>query len=144
MEELEKHYKVIDFLLILLFFIFNKNIYYYFYYFLFSTISTLVKCVKCDGKVQFQLAKREGLGFNIKVSCDSCKQNKYVPSRARINSGIYEVNFRFVFVMRILGLELAGCEKFCGLMDLSSSFLAKSTYNDYIKKMCSIVKEIAN
>ncbi|XP_025261971.1 uncharacterized protein LOC105256709 [Camponotus floridanus] len=46
--------------------------------------------------------------------------------------------------MRILGLGLAGCEKFCGLMDLSSSFLSRPTYNDYMKKMCSTVREVAN
>jgi len=88
-EDLEKYYRIIDFLLV------------------FSTIATLVKCVKCDGKVNFHSTKKEGLGFNIKVSCESCKQITNVPSSARINSGIYEVNYRFVFVMRILGLGLA-------------------------------------
>ncbi|XP_068987314.1 uncharacterized protein [Bombus flavifrons] len=125
-EDLEKHYRIIDFLLV------------------FSTIATLVKCVKCDGKVNFHSTKKEGLGFNIKVSCESCKQITNVPSSARINSGIFEVNYRFVFVMRILGLGLDGCEKFCGLMDLSSRFLSTPTYNDYMKKMCSTVKETAN
>lgn len=125
-EDLHKHYRIIDFLLV------------------FSTIATLVKCIKCDGKVNFHSTKKEGLGFNIKVSCESCKLNTNVPSSARINSGVYEVNYQFAFVMRMLGLGLAGCEKFCGLMDLSSSFLSSSTYNDYMKKMCSTVNEIAN
>ena len=122
-EDLKKYYRIMDFLIV------------------FSTIATLVKCVKCDGKVNFHSTKKEGLGFNIKVSCESCKQITNVLSSARINSGVYEVNYRFVFVMRILGLGLAGCEKFCGLMDLSSSFLSRPTYNDY---MCSTVREVAN
>lgn len=125
-EDLEKHYRIIDFLLV------------------FSTIATLVKCVKCDGKVNFHSTKKEGLGFNIKVSCESCKQSSNVPSSPRINSGIYEVNYRFVFAMRVLGLGLAGCEKFCGLMDLSSSFLSRPTYSNYVNKMCSSVREVAN
>lgn len=61
-EDLEKYYSIIDFLLV------------------FSTIATLVKCVKCDGKVNFHSTKKEGLGFNIKVSCESCKQITNVPS----------------------------------------------------------------
>ncbi|CAG9782211.1 unnamed protein product [Diatraea saccharalis] len=123
-EDLERHYRVIDFLLV------------------FATIATLVKCVKCDGKVNFHSTKKEGLGFHIKVSYESYKQITNVPSSARINSGIYEVNYRFVFV--ILGLGLVGCDKFCGLMDLSSSFLSRPTYNNYVKKMCSTIREVAN
>ncbi|CAB3259547.1 unnamed protein product [Arctia plantaginis] len=48
--------------------------------------------------------------------------------------------------MRILGLGLVGCEKFYGLMDLSSSFLARPTYNNYVNKMCSTtsIREVAN
>ena len=105
-EDLEKYYRIIDFLLVC------------------STISTLVKYVKCDGKVNIHSTKKEGLGFNIKVSCECCKQIANVPSRVRINFGIFEVNYRFVFVMRVLGLGLVGCEKFRGLMDLSSRFLS--------------------
>lgn len=44
--------------------------------------------------------------------------------------------------MRILGLGLNGCNKFCGLMDLSSHFVYKVAYDSYIKKMSSI-KNIA-
>ena len=126
-EDLEKYYRIIDFLLV------------------FSTIATLVKCIKYDGKVNFHSTiKKEGLGFNIKVSCGNCKQITNISSRAKINSGVYEVNYRFLFVMRILGHGLPGCEKFCGLMDLFSSFLSRPKYNDYIKKMCSTVREVAN
>ncbi|XP_033347671.1 uncharacterized protein LOC117232427 [Bombus vosnesenskii] len=88
----------------------------------FSTIATLVKRVKCDGKVNFHSTKKEGLGFNIKVSCECRKQITNVPSSVKINSGTFDVNYRFVFAMRILDLGLVGCEKFCGLMDLSSKF----------------------
>lgn len=125
-EDLQKHYRIIDFILV------------------FSTISTLVKCVKCDGKVSFQSCKKEGLGFNIKVKCENCEQPCYVPSSERINSGVYDVNFRFAFVMRVLGLGLAGCNKFCGLMDLTSNFLSKPSYNLYMHKMCENIKNVAS
>ncbi|XP_074101315.1 uncharacterized protein LOC141528920 [Cotesia typhae] len=48
---------------------------------------------------------------------------------------MYELNRRFIFVVRVLGLGLAGCKKFCGLMDLSSSFSNQSTYDFYINKI---------
>ena len=96
-EDYNKHFKIVDFLLV------------------FSTIATLVKCKTCDGAVSFQTCKKEGLGFKIKVSCEKCKEPKYVPSSERINGNAYEVNYRFAFVMRVLGLGLAGCTKFCGL-----------------------------
>ncbi|GAB1866395.1 Mutator-like transposase domain-containing protein [Camponotus japonicus] len=44
--------------------------------------------------------------------------------------------------MRILGLGLAGCNKFCGLMDISCSFLNQSTYNFYISKIHTCVKTV--
>ena len=122
-EDLEKHYRIIDFILV------------------FSTITSLVKCAECDGKVSFQSCKKEGLGFNIKISCEKCKQPHYVPSSKRIDSGVLEVNYRFAFAMRLLGLGLAGCNKLCGLMDLSSSFITKSCYNIYMAKMCSSIKK---
>ena len=122
----EKHYRIVDFV------------------FVFSIISTLVKCVKCDGKISFHSSKKEGLGFNIKVTCEKCKEARFVPSAERIQSGVYEINYRFTFVMRILGLGLAGCEKFCALMDLSSTFLSKPTYSLYIKNMCSSIADVAS
>ena len=45
--------------------------------------------------------------------------------------------------MRILGLGLAGCKKFCGLMDISCYFLNKSTYNSYVQKIHKCVEMVA-
>lgn len=125
-EDFGKHYRIVDFLLV------------------FSTISTFVKCVKCDGTISFQSCKKEGLGFNIKITCEKCKQPRFIPSSERIQSGVYEINYRFCFVMRMLGLGLAGCVKFCGLMDLASSFLSKPTYSSYIKNMCSVIADVSS
>lgn len=125
-EDLEKHYRIVDFILV------------------FSTISNLVKCVKCDGKVSFTSCKKEGLGFSVKVTCENCKKPRYVQSSKRINAGVYDVNFRFAFVMRLLGLGSAGCDKFCGLMDLARNFLSKPTYSVYIQKICESIKNTAS
>ena len=72
-----------------------------------------MKRVKCDGKIAFESSKKEDLGFKIKVSCDKCKDPRYVPSSEKIKGGnTYEVNHRFAFVMRVLGLGLAECKFF--------------------------------
>lgn len=122
-EEFEKNYRIVDFVLV------------------FSAISTLVKCATCGGKILFESCKIEGLGFAIKVGCDNCEP-RYVPSSEKIDNSVYEINFRFVFVMRILGLGLAGCNKFCGLMDLSRNFLSKPAYSSYVNKMASKIRNV--
>jgi len=117
----------------------------------FSTLSTFVKCSNiicengkekvCNGKVEFKQCAKFGLGFKIAVECENCLP-RYIQSCHKIGRS-YEINRRFIFVMRILGLGLAGCKKCCGLMDLSSSFLNQSTYDFYINKMYESIKEVA-
>lgn len=128
-QDLEKHYRIIDFLLV------------------FSTLATLVKCVDCDEKMSFRTCKTEGLAFKIKTSCEKCKEPRYLLSSERVKEGsrqsYYEVNHRFAFVMRVLGLGLAGCDRFCGLMDLAESFLSKPSYNTHIQKIHTAVKHVA-
>lgn len=67
---------------------------------LFTAISALVKCKKCDGNVLFQIASTRGLGFKIVVACNNCG-NEYIPSCSFIGHS-YEINRRFIFVMRIV------------------------------------------
>lgn len=92
----------------------------------FSTIATFVKCKTCNSDIKFQTANMRGLGFKIAVICDNCAL-RLVPPCSFIGHS-YEINRRFVFTMRILGLELKGCEKFCGLMDMPN-FLSQPTYD---------------
>lgn len=125
-EDLQKHYRIVDFLLV------------------FSTIAIFVKCAECGEKISFQSCSKEGLGFKIKVTCKKCRQPRYVQSSERIESGVYEINARFAFAMRVLGLGLAGCDKFCGLMDLASSFVAKSSFDSYVKKISESVQIVAS
>ena len=124
-EDAEKHYRIVDFLLV------------------FTTISTLVKCATCGEKVHFKSCDKQGLGFKIEVKCEKCKRPTFVPSCDKIG-GKYEINFRFIFVMRLLGLGSAGCDKFCGLMDLASSFLSQHVYETYIESIITNVQKVAN
>ncbi|XP_044584091.1 uncharacterized protein LOC123264723 [Cotesia glomerata] len=45
--------------------------------------------------------------------------------------------------MRTLGLGLASCNKFCGLMDIASSFLSKQSYLDLMKSICCSIETTA-
>lgn len=107
----------------------------------FYKISQLVKCKQCDSEVRFEVDREEGLGFKIKVSCKHCKSH-HVPSSEKIRQ-ICSINIRFTFIMRVLGLGLAGCNKFCGLMDVSDQFVSKNTYSKYMKKVEVVTKGVA-
>jgi len=81
----------------------------------FSTISNFIKCKQCNGNINFQTADTRGLGFKIALLCDNCEP-QYVPSSIFVSHS-YEINRRFIFTMRVLGIGLKGAQKFCGLMD---------------------------
>ncbi|KAL7306127.1 hypothetical protein TKK_0001575 [Trichogramma kaykai] len=46
--------------------------------------------------------------------------------------------------MIILGLRLAGCKKFCGLMDLCSGFVSQATYDFYVKNILECSKTVTD
>ncbi|KYM94122.1 hypothetical protein ALC62_15264 [Cyphomyrmex costatus] len=124
-EDAEKHYRIIHFLLV------------------FNTISTLVKCVACGEKINFKSCDKQSLGFKIEVKCKMCSEKNYVPSSEKIDQK-YEINYRFIFIMRLLGVGSSGCNKFCGLMDLGCTFLDYKSYERYFDKIIEIVENVAN
>ena len=88
----------------------------------------------------FQTASTRGLGFKIVVACNNCG-NEYIPSCSFVGHS-YEINRRFIFVMRILGIGYEGLCKFCGLMDMPS-FLDKSTHTILLKQILNCSKTVA-
>lgn len=106
----------------------------------FSALSECVKCKKCDSDIQFSIESTRGLGFKIVVSCSSCNPT-FIPSCPYINTA-YEINTRFFFVMRLLGIGLRGAMKFCGLMDLPPP-LRQSTYDMIIDNIHTAASTIA-
>lgn len=104
---------------------------------MFSAISNLVKCKTCDSNIKFETASTRGLGFKLVVKCDSCK-SQLIPSSPFISHS-YEINRRFIFTMRVLGIGLAGAQKFCGLMDMPN-FLSENTYTLILKNIYECVK----
>ncbi|CAD6216267.1 GSCOCG00011326001-RA-CDS, partial [Cotesia congregata] len=106
----------------------------------FTAISALVKCKNRDGNIEFLTASTRGLRFKILVSCNNC-DNEYIPSCSFIGHS-YEINRRFIFVMRILGIGYEGLCKFCGLMDMPA-FLDKATHTILLKQISDCGKTVA-
>jgi len=128
-ENANVQYAIIDFLLV------------------FTTLASFVNCSNvvdgkvCGGKVEFKQCSKAGLGFKIMVECENCDP-RYISWCEKIGHA-FIINRRFILVMRILGLGLAGCNKFCGLMDISSNFLNHSTYDVYVTQIYECVKMVA-
>lgn len=91
----------------------------------FSMLSVYLKCKVCNGDIKFSKLGIKGLGFKLCLTC-GCGQ-KSIDSCARIGNG-FEINRRIVFVMRLIGVGLAGINKFCGLMELGSGINSTSYY----------------
>ncbi|CAK9824037.1 hypothetical protein ANTRET_LOCUS2273, partial [Anthophora retusa] len=108
----------------------------------FSAISSVVKCKKCDGDITFAESSIRGLGFTLVIKCDSCKPTS-VHSSPLINGKAYEINRRIIFVSRLLGFGHAGIEKFCGLMDLPRPVF-RSMYNKILNNIHHAAETVCN
>jgi len=99
----------------------------------FAALQQIMKCKSCNNDVRFYKRDERGLGFKMCVVC-SCEQNSYIDSCPKIMKA-YEINRRFIFAMRLVGVGLQGINNFYGLMDLGAGFTIKTYYNcvDHIK-----------
>lgn len=108
----------------------------------FSAISDLVKCKNCEKDVEFNVKGEQGLGFKISVKCDC--EPKEINSCPKIGRKAFEINRRFVFAMRLLGVGLQGLNIFCGIMDLGQGLASKTNYScqkflPAAKSVCDVV-----
>lgn len=107
----------------------------------FTAISQLVICRKCQGEVQFCEDTQRGLGFKISVQCN-CK-TEYINSGPLIDNKSYDINLRIVFVMRLLGISRHGINLFCGLMDISQG-LSNTLYYAALETIHGGAKAVYN
>ncbi|XP_032663117.1 uncharacterized protein LOC116840472 isoform X1 [Odontomachus brunneus] len=85
----------------------------------FSALSQFLICKDCQKDVKFEERTMKGLGFQLVVICECT--SRFVNSCPIVNN-TYEINRRFVFVMRLLGVGKHGINLFCGFMDLCQRF----------------------
>lgn len=91
--------------------------------------------------MKFTEAAIRGLGFQIVAQCDQCN-SRNISSCPQIDKA-YEINRRFVFAMRVLGLGQYGMRKFCGLMDLPKP-VAQSTYDAIVRSIRIATKAVTD
>lgn len=111
------------------------------FYTVFTALSEYIQCNVCQGKITFSESALRGIGFKILVKCDKCGV-KSINSCPLIGHA-YEVNRRFVFAMRILGVGLRGAQKFCALMELPRPIF-QSFYDSVINNIHSAVKIVCD
>lgn len=106
----------------------------------FTALQSILKCILCDSDVKFLRKSPRGLGFKLCVKC-SCQEFNINSSRMIKNA--YEVNRRFVFIMRLLGVGLAGVNSFCSLMDLCDG-ISNNGYYCILKQIYIAVKSVVD
>ncbi|KAG8226571.1 hypothetical protein J437_LFUL004743 [Ladona fulva] len=85
---------------------------------------TVFSAVKVSGEINFKAGGTGGLGFKIMIICENCDPIS-IFSCPLISSG-FEINRRFFFALRLLGIGLGGGKKFCGIIDLPPPVAHKS------------------
>jgi len=98
----------------------------------FSAISANVVCKECNSGVTFNQTTLRGLGFKILMSCQ-CRRDKTINSGPMIQNA-YEINRRFVFTMRLLGVGHEGVNLFCSLLDICQG-IGNATYTALVENM---------
>lgn len=109
------------------------------FFLVFGALQQILKCKKCDSDIKFYKKSIRGLGFKICVEC-LCSDPAEINSCPLINNA-YEINRRFCFVMRMLGIGIHGIRNFTALMDLCSTFNS-TTYYGVLKTVQIVAKTI--
>lgn len=112
------------------------------FFFVFSTLASFVVCKDCHGEVTFERKNEKGIGFQVCMKCKKCSSEVLVNSSPLITQS-YEINRRFVLIMRLLGVGLGGLNLFCGLMEISRG-ISRNLYYGCLGKIYEASSSIYN
>lgn len=104
----------------------------------FIALSDILICRSCMKNVKFEETGIKRLGFKIVVRC-RC-ESRQINSSPLINIG-FEINWRIVFVIRLLGIGRQGLNLFCRYIDIDTG-IAEETYNRIYDHIYSASKKI--
>ncbi|GFV02703.1 uncharacterized protein TNCV_2743761 [Trichonephila clavipes] len=83
--------------------------------------NNIAKCRYCDKSFCFDVAEnkssRKGLATSVSATCKYCGSGHTSITSNTVSDG-YEVNLRFVFGMRCIGIGKSAAQIFCALMNL--------------------------
>lgn len=111
---------------------------------MFSFLENFLCCKMCGDKISFTDTIVCGLSSKISINCEKCstlctfRNSKMIGS----NNKIAEINYRYMYAMRSVGMGYAGMELFCGVMDLPPPVSRKS-YNIVVKKLLKCTGTVA-
>ncbi|KYN11371.1 hypothetical protein ALC57_16474 [Trachymyrmex cornetzi] len=93
----------------------------------FTALQSVLQCKVCNSGIQFLKQSQVGLEFTLCIKC-KCDEMFTVHSCPKLRNA-YEINRRFTYAMRLLGVGLAGINLFCSLMDLGTGLNKNGYYN---------------
>ncbi|GFY23591.1 uncharacterized protein TNCV_1038901 [Trichonephila clavipes] len=83
--------------------------------------NNIAKCRYCDKSFCFDVAEnkssRKGLATSVSATCKNCGSGHTSMTSNTVSDG-YEVNLRFVYGMRCIGIGKSAAQIFCALMNL--------------------------
>ncbi|GFW83610.1 uncharacterized protein TNCV_2204591 [Trichonephila clavipes] len=83
--------------------------------------NNIAKCRYCDKSYCFDVAEnkssRKGLATSVSATCKYCGSGHTSMTSNTVSDG-YEVNLRFVYGMRCIGIGKSAAQIFCALMNL--------------------------
>ncbi|GFQ95100.1 uncharacterized protein TNCT_525191, partial [Trichonephila clavata] len=83
--------------------------------------NNIAKCRYCDRSFCFDVTEnkssRRGLASSISATCKYCGSSHGSMTSNSVPAG-YEVNLRFVYGMRCIGIGKSAAQTFCALMNL--------------------------
>lgn len=103
----------------------------------FAVLSNYISCKKCGGDINFTERSVRGLGFKLVVNCGKCDPVS-IDSCPLIDNA-YEINRRFIFAMKLIGVGLVGAQRFCAFMDLPRPMF-HSFYDRVVKQIRDAAK----
>lgn len=105
---------------------------------IFSFLSDILVCKSCGGDVKFDRTSGAGISFKLIVTCNCDTQ--YCNSSPCVNK-TYEVNRRFMFAMRMLGVGLQSLRTFCSIMDITCSF-SNNIYYSFLSMLDTAAQSV--
>lgn len=101
---------------------------------MFSILEKFLCCKACGGEVSITEEIECGLSSKISILCENCAEVIKFKNSKKIgeNNKISEINYRYIYAIRSIGLGYAAMKLFCGIMDLPQP-VSKKSYNAAIK-----------
>lgn len=113
--------------------VFQTAVYSFTHWSVFTSLENNVFCKRYKKDIFFCKTNGKGVGFKIVINCQ-CPDSVHILPFPKISSG-YEINRRFIYVMRFLGVGLNSVRNFCGIMDIKKNAFSKSGYYDCMNKI---------